>query len=107
MCDTSSFSVNPLSSNIQNIEDKGYTEWAWLVTPLRSGKGHLKLIIKVRVDEDIQKDIVVFDKKIDVNPDRVYSVKIWISKYWQFLISTIIIPFIIWLFKRRKEKEED
>lgn len=107
LCDTSAFSVHPLSSKVQNIDDKGYTEWAWLVTPLKSGKGYLKLIIKVRIDDDVQKDIVVFDKNIDVDPDRIYSIKSWFSSYWQWLMSTIIIPFIIWLYKRRKKDKEE
>lgn len=107
VCDTTSFSIQSLSSKVQNIEDKGYTEWAWLVTPLKSGKGYLKLIVKVRIDENVQKDIVVFDKNIEVKPDRVYSVRTWFGKYWQWLISTIIIPFIIWLYKRRKKEKEE
>lgn len=107
VCDTTAFSIQSLSSKVQNIEDKGYTEWAWLVTPLKSGKGYLKLIVKVRIDGNVQKDIVVFDKNIEVKPDRVYSVKTWFGKYWQWLISTIIIPFIIWLYKRRKKEKEE
>jgi hypothetical protein len=105
MYDVSSFLVSELSSKVQNIEDKGYTEWSWFISPLKSGKGYLKLIIKVRIDgSDVQKDIVVFDKHIDVVPDRIWSFKSWLSKYWQWLLSTIIIPFGIWLYKRKKKE---
>jgi len=105
MYDESSFLVSELSSKVQNIEDKGYTEWSWFISPLKSGKGYLKLIIKVRIDgSDVQKDIVVFDKHIDVVPDRIWTFKSWLSKYWQWLLSTIIIPFGIWLYKRKKKE---
>jgi hypothetical protein len=103
--DESTFLVSELSSKVQNIEDKGYTEWSWFVSPLKSGKGYLKLIIKVRIDgSDAQKDIIVFDKNIDVLPDRIWSFKSWFSKYWQWLLSTMVIPFGIWLYKRKKKE---
>jgi hypothetical protein len=101
--DESSFSITQLSSELQNIDDGGYTEWSWLVTPLKSGEVYLKLIIKVRIDNDVKRDIVVFDKKLDIEPDRVWSFKTWFGKYWQWLLSTIIIPILVWLYKRKRK----
>ena len=103
------FIITPSSTEIQNIEDKGYTEWGWRITPLKSGQNFLKLVVKVRIineNGDFYKDITVFDKNIDVKSNVVFSIKTWLSNYWQWLITTIIIPFIIWFYKKKSEEKK-
>lgn len=103
------FTITPLSTEIQNIEYKGYTEWGWRITPLKSGENFLKLVVKVRIineSGDFYKDITVFDKNVEVKSNVVFSVKTWISKYWQWLITTIIIPFIVWFYKKKSEEKK-
>jgi len=99
--DGSSLLITQLSSTLQNIDHNGYTEWSWLVTTLNSGDVYLKLVIKIIIEENVKRDIVVFDKKIYIEPDRIWSFKTWFSKYWQWLLSTIIIPILVWLYKRK------
>ena len=103
------FIITPSSTEIQNIEDKGYTEWGWRITPLKSGQNFLKLVVKVRIineNGDFYKDITVFDKNIEVKSNVVFSIKTWLSNYWQWLITTIIIPFIIWFYKKKSEEKK-
>ena len=103
------FIITPSSTEIQNIEDKGYTEWGWRITPLKSGQNFLKLVVKVRIineNGDFYKDITVFDKNIDVKSNVVFSIKTWLSNYWQWLITTIIIPFIVWFYKKKSEEKK-
>lgn len=103
------FIITTSSTEIQNIEDKGYTEWGWRITPLKSGQNFLKLVVKVRIineNGDFYKDITVFDKNIDVKSNVVFSIKTWLSNYWQWLITTIIIPFIVWFYKKKSEEKK-
>ena len=103
------FIITTSSTEIQNIEDKGYTEWGWRITPLKSGENFLKLVVKVRIineNGDFYKDITVFDKNIEVKSNVVFSIKNWLSNYWQWLITTIIIPFIIWFYKKKSEEKK-
>ena len=105
----SKFEISSSSTEIQNIEERGYTEWEWLIKPLKGGDNFLKLIVKVRVKEDGQefyKDITVFDKKISVKSNVVFSVKGFLNQYWQWLMTTIIIPFIVWFYNRKKSKNK-
>ena len=105
----SNFEIIPSSTEIQNIEDKGYTEWQWLIKPLKGGENFLKLVVKVRVKEDNQefyKDITVFDKKISVKSNVVFTTESFISKYWQWIMTTIIIPLIIWFYKKKSEEKK-
>jgi hypothetical protein len=104
------FTITPASTETQNIEDKGYTEWAWRIVPLKGGQNFLKLVVKVRIineNGEFFKDITVFDKNIEVKSNVVFSVKTWISNYWQWLITTIIIPFIVWFYKKKSEKKKE
>lgn len=103
------FTITPLNTDKQIIEDESYTEWGWIVTPLKSGKTYLKLIIKIKIEADGEtsyKDIVVFDKDIEVKTNLKHGVKGWVSQYWEWLMSTIIIPLVIFFYKRREKKKE-
>jgi hypothetical protein len=103
------FTITPSSTETQNIEDKGYTEWAWRIVPLKGGQNFLKLVVKVRIineNGEFFKDITVFDKNIEVKSNVVFSVKTWISNYWQWLITTIIIPFLVWFYKKKSEEKK-
>lgn len=100
------FEISSLSTEIQNIEKLGYTEWSWIIKPLKSGHNYLKLIINVKIinsDEIYYKDIVVFDKNIIVKSNIKYGIYNWISNCWQWLITTIFIPVIIFLYKKNNK----
>ena len=103
------FIITPASTETQNIEDKGYTEWEWRIVPLKGGQNFLKLVVKVRIvneNGEFYKDITVFDKNIEVKSNVVFSIKTWLSNYWQWLVTTIIIPFIVWFYKKKSEEKK-
>jgi len=103
------FEISAMNTDNQVVEDEGYTEWSWVVVPLKSGTSYLKMIIKIKVvsgEETYYKDIVVFDKNIKVKANVSLGVESWLSKYWQWLMTTIIIPLVIFFYKKRKEKKE-
>jgi hypothetical protein len=107
--DSDKFQITPLSTELQNIEETGYTEWEWRIKPLKGGQTYLKLIVKVRVKEDGQefyKDITVFDKNVDVKSNIGFSLWSFIQKYWQWIVTTIIIPLVIWWWKNRKTEKK-
>jgi hypothetical protein len=104
------FKVTPLNTDKQVIEDGEYTEWGWVISPLKSGKTYLKLIIKIKIEADGEinyKDIVVFDKNIEVKANVSLGVKSWFSEYWQWLMTTIIIPLVVFFYKKRKKDKEE
>lgn len=102
------FKVTPQNTEKQVVEDGEYTEWGWLVTPLKSGDSYLKLIIKIRIDADGEttyKDIVVFDKNIKIKSNINHGIKNWLSEYWQWLMTTIIIPLVVFFYRNKKKKD--
>jgi len=97
------FEVDLITSDKQRISDDGYTEWIWRVRPLKSGTHYIKMIISIS-----EKDIVVYEKNIEVESDFSWSFSTWFIKWWQVIMTTIItpilIPLIIWLWKKRKSE---
>jgi len=96
------FKINLLSTPTQNIDNESYTEWEWNITPLKSGNNSLKLIIKVK---EINKDIVVFNRNISVKSNVPVVVKGFFEKYWQWIISTFIIPIFLFFWNRKKKSK--
>lgn len=107
------FEIESTSTEFQNIEDFGYTEWSWLVTPLKGGQNNLKLNIKIRIQDngqDFYKDITVFEKKVKVKSNITSSFFDFVKQNWEWFMSVIFIPLIRWLFlwwKKRKEENKD
>jgi len=99
--DAGAFDIKALSTPIQNIDTESYTEWEWVVTPKKSGDSPLKLIIRVK---DLNKDIVVFNKNIKIKKNVTVAVEGFFQKYWQWFMTTIIIPIFIYFWNLKKKK---
>jgi hypothetical protein len=103
-----SFEIISLSTESQIVEEESYTEWAWIVQPLIKGENHLKMIVKIKLSNQSEyKDITVFNKKIIVKSNPTLGFKNWMSNYWQWLMSTIIIPILIFFYKNKKENKKE
>lgn len=101
--DVESFGIKALSTQTQNIDDESYTEWEWIVTPKKSGNTPLKLVIKVK---ELNKDIVVFNKNIQIKSNVPVAVEGFFDKYWQWFMTTIIIPIFIYFWNRNKKSKK-
>jgi hypothetical protein len=101
--DVDAFDIKALSTEVQNIDNESYTEWEWVVTPKKSGYSPLKLVIKVK---ELNKDIVVFNKDIQVQKNVTVAVEGFFDKYWQWLMTTIIIPIFIYFWNKKKKKQK-
>ena len=103
--DRKEFNIIEINSSEQIVEDGDtYTEWSWDVTPIHVGSSKLKIIISVIRDKG-KKDIVYEDTVI-VEKDILVQIGFFLESYWQLLLTSIAIPFIVFLYKRRKEKEK-
>lgn len=101
--DLDAFKIVCLSTQTQNIDDESYTEWDWIVTPKKGGQNPLKLVVKLK---DLNKDIIVFNKNINVKSNVPVVVKGFFEKYWQWLMTTIIIPVFIYFWNKKKKKRQ-
>ena len=103
--------VELFDSNIDyTVASEPYKNWTWKVTPLRSGDRKLVLNVYVAIERPGAKETwdkaVVMSETIDVSVSYPYEFKNFIITNIepQWLISAIIIPIVlyIWRSKRRK-----
>jgi hypothetical protein len=93
--------INIVTESRQSLLKGGYTEWVWRIRPNTSNSCYIKMVITIS-----ERDLVVYEETIKVEPDWYWSFSKWVSKWWQAITATIItpilIPFFIWLFKKEK-----
>jgi translation elongation factor P/translation initiation factor 5A len=104
--DNKSFEIVPDNNAVQIVDDgETYTEWTWNVTPVRAGSSSLKIVVSVIRDGN-KKD-VVYEDSVVIERDLQNQISFFWSKYWQWLIGTFLLPFFLWLYKRKKDKKEE
>jgi hypothetical protein len=104
------FKVDILSTEYQNIGSKGTTEWGWDVVPLKAGDNILKLTVKIRVTENGEtnyRDIIVFDKTLDIKTNIKFSILEWVKTNWQWFMVIILIPLVKWLYELYKGRNNN
>jgi hypothetical protein len=100
------FEIIPFNEDEQVILGKSYTQWAWDVTPQRSGNLDLNLTISIKIilsGEVGLNDYPVITKRIVVKVNPPYSFGIFIEDNWQWLMGAIILPVLPWIWKKIKE----
>ncbi len=98
------FSIMPLSSEEQAVVGEGYTQWAWDVTPQRSGDLTLVLIVTARVKmqgyPDEQKDLQTLERHIKVRVNPAHAVSSFVGENRDWLIPSVLIPLALWVGNR-------
>jgi hypothetical protein len=103
--DNKCFDIQEQNDGVQLVENGDtYTEWSWGVTPIRLVNSKLEIVISVIRDGN-KKDIV-YEDTVEVERDIREQILFFLKKYWQFLMTSMIIPFVVWFYKNIKEKKE-
>ena len=88
------FNIKVLSHEEQLVSGEGFTQWDFDVVPLKSGIQSLLLTVTVRIKipnyGEERKDYPVFERKITVEVNPIYSITNFIEKNWQWIITTVI-----------------
>ena len=103
------FDIKPLDATEQLITNNGFSEWSFTVIPLKSGR----LPLHVRVTAIVRaagiektKDFPVKDEIIQVQVAPLAAVGSFVSKNWQWLWSTILVPIALWWWNRRRKNKQ-
>ena len=99
----SSFTITKINADKQIVDSEGYTQWCFSVRPIKNGEKRLSLVVSVITGDDRKQK--VYSDTIHVKDDVVKKVDHFWSKYWQWIFTTILIPFIIWIWNRKKKKD--
>jgi len=104
--DNKCFDIEEQNDGVQLVENGDtYTEWSWGVTPIRLINSKLEIVISVIRDGN-KKDIV-YEDTVEVEKDIKEQILFFLKKYWQVLMTSIAIPFLVWFYKSRKEKKDE
>ena len=100
------FEIIPDNQPTQLVENnENVTQWTFNVTPLRAGKSKLKVVVSI-IRNGVSKE-VVYEDYVTVKTDITKTIPYFIATYWQWLLTTIVIPVIVWFVKRRKKDEDE
>lgn len=102
------FKVETLTPIEQAIADTQPTEYRWNLTPLSQGKQEITLSINAEVqvgDKSKVHHIKTFEKTVDIEIRPEQLLLSWLSQYWQWLLSTLLLPFGIWLYSNFIKKK--
>ncbi len=102
------FQIKPMNTELQVVDSKSSTAWKWYIRPKTGGYNPLILTVSTRIKDQYgsdYKDIPVFEKTVNVNSNYWYSTRIFLEENWQYVLSGILIPFIVWLFNLYNNKE--
>jgi hypothetical protein len=102
--DSKKFDIVKNNSEVQMVEKDDYTEWSFSVTPIRSGKSVLNIVVSI-IKGDLKKQIVYSDSVL-VETDAIVVVNSFWEQHWQWIFSTIIIPISVWLWNKKKKKAD-
>ena len=104
--DNKQFSIVADNVAVQLVDSTDtYTQWSWDVTPLRSGSANLKLVVSIIRDGKTKQTVYEDPVRVEINP--VEQAKFWFQNYWQWALTTLLIPFGKWLYDRLKKKKSD
>ena len=99
------FNVIALTPQEQAISNTIPTKWSWELIPTEPGEHEVMLSIsaKVKVDnEGTERYIGTYNKKVTIKISHFQAFKSWWNKNWQWVLSAIGIPTVIYAWRRRK-----
>jgi hypothetical protein len=102
------FQIVPLVADKQSLVGNGYSTWAWSVMPLEAGQQKLYLSVGTRFRLPMNSEETEFEplyvRSINVQMDRIYQTKRFLSTNWQPLIVALLVPLVVLLWQHRKRK---
>lgn len=103
-----SFSIVRINNPQQIVDTIDYTQWVFDVVPLRSGS--LKLKVVVSIISNGNKKQVVYSDDVTVTSNIVALAKVqtktFFEKHWKWVMTVIVIPFVIWFYNSKKKKND-
>ena len=103
------FDILQTTTDIQDVDNDGYTEWVYSITPKKNGSHELNVVIQI-IRGNNKKDIV-YENIVWIKNKPMVIIKGFWEENWKWVISTLgsIITFLLSFFgiKKWKENRED
>jgi len=99
------FDIVSMSSTRQAISQTELTTWQWDLSGASPGSHLIYLTINAVVtvdDTKVERTINTLDTSILIEITNSQQLTALIQQYWQWIWSTLLLPIIVWLWKRYK-----
>jgi hypothetical protein len=103
------FQITAITPEEQPVSTKEPTEWKWDITAIEYGTQRLHLTLSAILffqGDKKTRSIKTFDKIILVKVSFCKRITSFIGKNWQWLWTTLLIPIVSWLWKRKKQDKK-
>ena len=99
------FEVISITPERQAVSFSDLTVWKWSLKPLAPGAHVVHLDVTAIVvidDEKAERSLRTYTSTVEVNVAQSQKLSSWLNEYWQWIVSTLLLPLIGWLWTRRK-----
>lgn len=105
---SSGFEIIKLTPETQAISFEEITDWKWEITPIKRGEQTLYLTISAILfvnGERTPRKIESYREKIYIKVTFMQLLSFFIKDKWNWLWSVILVPLIIWIWRKWKSKK--
>ena len=95
------FQISKSTTDVQLVEENDATDWIFTVVPIRRGKHDLNIVVSIIRDGN--KKQTVYTNSVQVHAPAILVTKSFFAKYWQWIIGTLLLPFFVYLWQRRRK----
>jgi hypothetical protein len=91
----------------QVLDLKSPNEWRWTITPRKLGAYKVNVTVSAVVEigaDRAERLIKVYDQEVTVFVTAADAARYFFTRNWQWLWSTLILPFGVWYWKNRRKK---
>jgi hypothetical protein len=99
--------IEAVDAGRQVLNPAGPTEWRWTVTPKKLGEYKVNVAVSAVIEigaDRAERLVKVFDQEVTVMVTPADAVRYFFSKNWQWLWSTLVLPFGLWVWRRRRQR---
>lgn len=89
------FLITKDNADIQLVDKDEATEWIFTVVPISGGTHELQVVVSIIRDGN--KKQVVYSSSVQVHATMADKFAHFFITYWQWIIGTLLLPFVIWL----------
>lgn len=102
------FAITKITPEEQALSENHTTEWLWKLSPKSVGVHEVEVTVTAVIKVDgstTSHHIRTYDQivRIEITPGQV--IDRWVEDNWQWAFTTLIIPFGIWAYRRRRVKK--
>lgn len=101
------FDITPVTPEEQALAGRESTEWLWRLKAKTPGEHTINVSVVAVVEVDgkkmAERHIKTFDHQITITIKTGQAIEDWLKKYWQWLVSTLLLPLVVWGWKTWKK----